>query len=262
MPSLSLFPGVAGNAKRGVMVTAHPVPILSDNYAWLLRDQASGDLGIVDPAVVEPVAAAIDSAIAAEGGRLALIVLTHHHGDHIAGAEAIRERYGARIVGAAADKARLPRLDVEVAENSEVELGHSRARVMETPGHTVGHVSYVFAEGGVLLCGDTLFSLGCGRLLEGTPAQMFESLKRLAALPSETLVCCGHEYTLSNARFARSIDPDNEALRAFAERAQAVRDQGQPTVPSRIADERACNPFVRAADVDTFADLRRRKDVA
>jgi hydroxyacylglutathione hydrolase len=133
---------------------------------------------------------------------------------------------------------------------------------METPGHTVGHVSYVFPDGGVLVCGDTLFSLGCGRLMEGTAAQMFGSLKRLAALPGDTLVCCGHEYTLSNARFARSVDPDNEALSRFTERAQALRDRGEPTVPSRMADELDCNPFLRAADVSTFADLRRRKDHA
>lgn len=246
------------DAKSQVMLTARPVPILSDNYAWLLRDEASGELAIVDPAEVDPIVVAVDG----QGGRLSLIMLTHHHSDHIAGAEAIRDRYGARIVGAAADQRRLPRLDIAVAEGSEVELGQTRGRVMETPGHTVGHVSYVFPDGNVLLCGDTMFSLGCGRLSEGTPAQMFNSLKRLAELPDETLVCCGHEYTLSNARFARSIDPENEDLRAFAERAQGLRDRGEPTLPSRMADERACNPFVRAADVATFADLRRRKDVA
>lgn len=245
---------------HGGMVTIQPVPILSDNYAWLVRDAASGDLAIVDPAVVEPIVAAIDAAVAAQGGRLAKILLTHHHGDHIAGAEAIRDRYGAGIVGAAADRHRLPRLDEAVAEGSAVALGGSMGRVMETPGHTVGHVSFVFGDGGVVLCGDTLFSLGCGRLLEGTPAQMFDSLRRLAALADDTLVCCGHEYTLANARFALTVDPDNPALQAAATRAERLRDQGQPSVPTRIADERAANPFLRAADAEIFAELRRRKD--
>ncbi len=244
------------------MITARPVPILSDNYAWLLRDAATGDLAIVDPAVAEPVADAIEAEIAAAGGRLALILLTHHHDDHIAGTDAVRARFGARVVGAAADRHRLPALDMAVAEGARVTLGESAGTVLETPGHTVGHISIAFADGAVLLCGDTLFSLGCGRLLEGTPAQMFESLRRLAALPGETLVCCGHEYTLANARFARAVDPDNAALAGFAEQAARTREAGRPTVPSRLADERACNPFVRAADVASFADLRRRKDHA
>ena len=242
------------------MVTVQAVPILTDNYAWLLRDEASGALAIVDPAETGPVQAAIDAEIAARGGRLTLILLTHHHADHIAGADAIRDRYGAAIVGAAADAHRLPRLDQAVREGSQVDLGQSAGRVIETPGHTSGHVSYVFTEGGVLLCGDTLFSLGCGRLLEGTAGEMFTSLGKLAALPPGTLVCCGHEYTLSNARFAREADPDNAALATYATRVAAWRDEGRPTVPSLLADELSCNPFLRAPDTAALADLRRRKD--
>jgi hydroxyacylglutathione hydrolase len=238
------------------MIVARPVPILSDNYAWLLRDDATGATAIVDPADPGPVAAAIDAA----GGKLDLILLTHHHADHVAGTDAIRARYGAPVVGAKADAHRLPRLDRDVAEGSEVDLGQATARVLETPGHTVGHIAFYFPDGGVLLCGDTLFSLGCGRLLEGTAQQMFNSLSRLAALPGDTLICCGHEYTAANARFALHADPDNEALRVYARRVDELRAEGKPTVPSRLSDELAANPFLRAPDVATFADLRARKD--
>jgi hydroxyacylglutathione hydrolase len=238
------------------MITAQPVPILADNYAWLLRETAEGATAVVDPAEVAPVVAAID----AVGGRLDLILLTHHHPDHIAGADAIRDRYGARVVGARADAARLPRLDQPVGEGDEVALGGAVARVLDTPGHTRGHIAYYFADGGVLLCGDTLFSLGCGRLFEGTAAEMFASLRKLAALPPATLVCCGHEYTENNARFALSADPDNAALREYAAKVRAWRAVGRPSVPSRLADELAVNPFLRAPDAAMLADLRARKD--
>jgi hydroxyacylglutathione hydrolase len=238
------------------MVTAQSIPILKDNYAWLIRDAASGALAVADPAEAGPVAAAIDAA----GGRLELILLTHHHGDHIAATDAIRALSGARVVGARADAHRLPKLDLAVGDGETVRLGDATARVIATPGHTSGHIAYHFAAGGVLLAGDTLFSLGCGRLIEGTAADMFASLRKLAALPPETLVCCGHEYTESNARFALHADPGNAALAAFAGRVRALRAGGQPTVPSRLADELAANPFLRAPDVAHFADLRRRKD--
>jgi len=238
------------------MITVQPVPILSDNYAWLLRDTATGATAIVDPAEPAPVAAAVDAA----GGRLDLILLTHHHGDHIAGTDEIRARYGARVVGAAADAHRLPKLDQTVREGDSVALGSATARVIDTPGHTRGHIAYFFPDGAVLLCGDTLFSLGCGRLIEGTPAEMFASLRKFATLPAETQVCCGHEYTESNARFALHADPANAALQAYAAKVKELRAAGRPTLPSRLADERAANPFVRAADVATLADLRARKD--
>jgi hydroxyacylglutathione hydrolase len=238
------------------MITAQPIPLLTDNYAWLLRDDATGAVAVVDPAEAGPVIEAIDRS----GGRLDLILLTHHHADHVAGADAVRDRFAAPVVGARADARRLPRLDSEVVEGSHVELGEATALVIETPGHTVGHIAFFFDQGNVLLCGDTLFSLGCGRLIEGTAEQMFHSLKRLAALPADTLVCCGHEYTQANARFALHADPDNAALRRYADHVNALRAAGQPSVPSRLADEQAANPFVRAPDVATFADLRARKD--
>jgi hydroxyacylglutathione hydrolase len=238
------------------MISAQPVPVLSDNYAWLLRDSASGATGIVDPSEPDPVVAAIEAA----GGRLDLILLTHHHHDHIGGAEAVRARFGARMVGAAADAHRLPRLDQALSEGDTVALGQAQGRVMDTPGHTRGHIAVFFPDGAVLLCGDTLFSLGCGRLLEGTPGELFKSLEKFRALPPETLVCCGHEYTEANARFALAADPANAALQAYAEKVREWRAAGKPSVPSRLADERAANPFLRAPDVATLADLRARKD--
>ena len=237
-------------------ITAQPVPILSDNYAWLLRDSATGAVAIVDPAEPKPVIAALEQA----GGRLDLILLTHHHADHIAGADEVRAHFGAKMVGAAADAHRLPKLDVAVKEGDSVALGSAAARVIETPGHTIGQINYFFPDGEILLSGDTLFSLGCGRLIEGTADAMFASLRKLAALPGGTKVCCGHEYTESNARFALSVDGGNAALLARVAQAKQQRAAGQPTVPSSMADELAANPFLRAPDVASFAKLRSGKD--
>ncbi len=237
-------------------VRAQPVPILADNYAWLVKEIGSGAMALVDPADAKACIAAVERA----GGRLDLILLTHHHADHVAGTDEVRARFGCPVVGAAADVRRLPKLDQAVREGDKVTLGAVQAEVIDTPGHTRGHIAYHFADGGVLLCGDTLFSLGCGRLLEGTPAEMFASLKKLAALPAETQVCCGHEYTEANARFAITVEPNNPDLQARAAEVKRLRAAGQPTVPSTIGSERAANPFLRAKDVATFADLRSRKD--
>lgn len=237
-------------------LSAHAVPMLSDNYAWLLRDESTGMTAFVDPADADACIAAVEAA----GGRLDMILLTHHHGDHVAGTDAVRARYGCPVVGAAADARRLPRLERAVAEGDTVALGDSSLRVIDTPGHTVGHVAFFGGENHVLICGDTLFSLGCGRLLEGTAADMHGSLRKLAALPGDTLVCCGHEYTQSNARFALHADPGNPALRTRAAEVERLRGAGQPTIPSRLSDELAENPFLRAPDVAALARLRTEKD--
>jgi hydroxyacylglutathione hydrolase len=237
-------------------VTATPVPILKDNYAWLLRDSETGATAIVDPADARPIITALEQA----GGRLDLILLTHHHADHTAGVDEVKARFGAPVVGASADAHRLPKLDRGVKEGDTVALGNASARVIETPGHTIGQINFFFPDGDILLSGDTLFSLGCGRLIEGTPQQMFDSLAKLSALPGDTKLCCGHEYTESNGRFALSVDGDNPALLARMEQARQQRAAGQPTVPSVLADELKANPFLNAGDVATFADRRAKKD--
>ncbi|HET9148102.1 MAG TPA: hydroxyacylglutathione hydrolase, partial [Acetobacteraceae bacterium] len=212
-------------------LTVRRVPMLSDNYAWLLKDEASGATGFVDPADEAAASAAVREA----GGRLDFVLLTHHHDDHTAGAAGLARGFGARIVGNRADRRRLPKLDVELAEGDDFALGGAHARIIDTPGHTVGHVAYAFEADRALFCGDTLFSLGCGRLFEGTPAQMFASLRKLAALDPETLVYCGHEYTASNARFALSADPENPALRERAAEVERLRAEGRPTIPVKLS---------------------------
>ena len=237
-------------------VTAQPVAILKDNYAWLLRDSATGATAIVDPADAAPCIKAIEAA----GGRLDLILLTHHHADHTAGTDEVRARFGCKVVGAAADAHRLPKLDVAVKEGDSVALGSASARVIDTPGHTRGQINFFFADGAVLLSGDTLFSLGCGRLIEGTAQEMWDSLKKLMALPGNTLVCCGHEYTESNARFALAVDSNNAALKARVAQMEKQRAAGQPSVPSVMSDEIAANPFLNAGNVTTFVERRAHKD--
>jgi hydroxyacylglutathione hydrolase len=241
-----------------MVVSVQAVEMFADNYAWLLRDSVTGAVAIVDPAEPEAVCRAVEAA----GGRLDMILLTHHHADHVAGTDQVRARYGCIVVGAQADAYRLPRLDVTVAEGDSVPFGAARAQVIETPGHTRGHVAFYIPSGEVLLCGDTLFSLGCGRLLEGNAEEMFASLRKLAALPADTLVCCGHEYTASNARFALTVDPGNAALQARAAEVERLRAAGQPTVPSRMGEERAANPFLRAKDAARLVEIRAAKDRA
>ncbi|MCS6780505.1 MAG: hydroxyacylglutathione hydrolase [Geminicoccaceae bacterium] len=246
------------------------VPLLADNYGYLLVDGRTGTTAFVDPAEAAPVVARVR----ARGGRLDWILLTHHHGDHVAGTAELVAAFGAKVAGAAADAHRLPPLDRALAEDDRFELGAASARVLATPGHTTGHVSYLFEESGDLFCGDTLFVMGCGRLIEGDAEAMWRSLAKLAALPPATRVWCGHEYTLANARFALSLDPENEALRARAVEVERLRMAGRPTVPSTIGEERATNPFLRAGEpairarmgtvgasaVEAFAAVRRAKD--
>lgn len=246
------------------------IAVLRDNYVYLLRDEATGACAVVDPSVAAPVRAALDRL----GWTLTHILNTHHHHDHTGGNLELKIATGCTIVGHARDAARIPGIDVGVADGGVVALGTARARIIDVSGHTVGHIAYWFPEESALFCGDTLFSLGCGRLFEGTPSQMWASLTRLRQLPPETRVYCGHEYTESNARFALQIDPDNPSLRRRAEEVRQLRANGLPTVPSLLGEEQAANPFLRADDaglqqaaalarddpVAAFAEIRRRKD--
>ncbi len=239
-------------------VRVEAVPCLSDNYLWLLKDGPTGAVAVCDPGEAAPAIAAVEEA----GGRLDLILLTHHHGDHVAGVAELKARFpAARVVGAAMDAHRLPKLDQSVAEGDSVAFGAARAGVLHLPGHTSGHIAFHFAPDHILLCGDIVFALGCGRPLEdGGTEQLYASLRRIARLPPNTRLCCGHEYTESNARFALSIDPENKALRAEAEAAGALRAAGRPTVPTTLAQEMAANPFLRARDLEEFRARREAKN--
>ena len=258
---------------KGQMMTGlqvEQIAVLRDNYVYLARDASTGACAAIDPAVAEPVL----QRLAALDWRLTHILNTHHHHDHVGGNLELKRATGCLIVGNRHDAGRIPGIDVGVEDGDEVALGASRARVLDVSGHTMGHIAYWFREDDALFCGDTMFSLGCGRLFEGSPGQMWASLSKLRELPGETRICCAHEYTESNARFALSIDPDNAALRRRADEVRALRAQGRPTVPSTLAVERATNPFLRADDprlqraaglaardpVAAFAEIRRRKD--
>ena len=245
-------------------------PCLSDNYGFLVHDTETGKTATVDT----PEAEAINAALEQQGWHLDYVFNTHHHFDHAGGNEALKARWGCQIVGAANDASRIPGIDIQVNEGDMVSLGNSSAQVLEVPGHTSGHIAYYFAEDGVAFVGDTLFALGCGRLFEGTPEQMWHSLQKLTSLPAETVVYCAHEYTQANAAFALSVEPDNPDLVARAEEIDRLRAAGQPTVPTTIGQELASNPFVRpdsthlqqtiglegASVVEVFAETRRRKD--
>lgn len=245
------------------------IPCLKDNYAFLLHDAASGATAVVDA----PEAAPILRALAERGWRASHVLITHHHADHIDGVAELAAA-GAQVIGAAADAHRLPPLDRAVAEGDRIAVGEIAVEVLEVPGHTLGHLAYHAPAAAAVFTADSLMALGCGRLFEGTPAQMWKSLRKLAALPDDTLVCSGHEYTAANARFALTIEPDNPALRARAAEVETARAAGRPTVPSRLSEEKATNPFLRAGlpqvkralgmetaeDVAVFAEIRARKD--
>lgn len=248
------------------------IPVLTDNYIYLLHEPRAGIAAAVDPAEAGPVLKRLE----ARGLRLDFILNTHHHGDHVGGNLALKQATGCRIVGPRADRDRIPGIDMAVGEGDEVRVGEAQARVFDVPGHTRGHIAYWFGEDRALFCGDTLFALGCGRLFEGTPGQMWQSLSKLRALPGETRIYCAHEYTQSNARFALSVEGASPALRRRAAEIDRLRAQGRPTVPSTMAEEIATNPFLRAdreslrqglgpaftkADaISVFAETRHRKD--
>ncbi len=246
------------------------IPCLADNYAFVLHDAASGATLLVDAPESWPVMAALE----ARGWRLTHVALTHHHYDHVDGLEDLVAAFAPQVIGAAADAHRLPPLDVAVAGGDSIDWAGHELRVIDVPGHTIGHVAYHVPDAGAVFTGDSLMALGCGRLFEGSPEQMWHSLQTLAALPDETQVCSGHEYTAANAAFAATIEPDNPALIARSRAVSAARAKGSPTVPSTLAEERATNPFLRAhlpevkaalgmegaPDAAVFAEIRARKD--
>lgn len=232
------------------------VPVLADNYVWLVHAPASGETLAVDPSVAEPVLAAAQ----ARGWRIGQIWNTHWHGDHIGGNAGIVAATGASVTAPAAELGRIPGVDHAVREGDRVRLGEHEAAVMAVPAHTAGHVAYHFARDGVIFVGDTLFAMGCGRLFEGTADQMYANMRRFEALPEETRVYCAHEYTLSNGRYAARAEPDNRAVAARLAQVEAMRTRGEATVPTTIALERATNPFMRAASVADLARRRAEKD--
>jgi hydroxyacylglutathione hydrolase len=243
---------------------------LTDNFVWLLREPASGAVACVDPSEAAPVKAKLD----ALGWRLTHILNTHHHNDHTGGNLELKKATGAVIVGPAADRERIPGIDVALADSQTYDFGKERAAVYDIPGHTRGHIAFWFEHAKAVFTGDTLFSLGCGRMFEGTAPMMWNSLSKLRRLPGDTRIYCGHEYTQSNAKFALTIEPDNAALKARAAEVDTLRAQGKATLPSTMAAECAANPFLRAADpgvaravgltpgdpVAVFAAVRSRKD--
>jgi hydroxyacylglutathione hydrolase len=237
-----------------VMLEVVPVPAFSDNYLWLVHDQESGETAVVDPGDAAPVLAEAER----RGWAIGQVWNTHWHRDHTGGNLAIKQASGARVAGPAAED--IPGRDVALAEGDEVRIGRHVGRVIEVPGHTLGHVALVFDEERIAFVGDTLFAMGCGRLFEGTPAQMYRSLQRLTELPEDTRLYCAHEYTLSNARFAAQAEPDNVAIAHRLARVQEMRAAGEITVPTTVAQERETNPFVRSTNEEEFARRRAAKD--
>ncbi len=246
------------------------VPCLSDNYAFVVGNSATNECAVVDV----PEAGPINAAIAQKGWTLTHVLLTHHHADHIDGLDALSGRAKTKVIGAGADAHRLPPLDAEVAEGDRFTVCGEEVEVIDVSGHTLGHIAFYIPASGYAFTADSLMALGCGRLFEGKPAQMWESLKKLRALPADTVICSGHEYTASNAAFAQSLEEDNPELTLRVRAIEKARASGIPTVPSTLALEQATNPFLRADNpslmsavgmsnqdpAEVFAEIRHRKD--
>ncbi|MEE9606662.1 MAG: hydroxyacylglutathione hydrolase [Myxococcota bacterium] len=243
------------------------VPTLADNYTYLIVCEETGEAAVVDAPEAEPVVARVE----ASGARVAKLLSTHHHFDHSAANPELAKRYDVPVFGHASDSGRLPGLTEGLEEGDTVNVGKQVARILFIPAHTKGHIAYVFDDAQAVFCGDTLFAAGCGRLFEGTPEMMFSALhEKLGSLPDATAVYCGHEYTESNLKFAAQLDPDNEAVRAKQARVRSVRagaaadwhdaTPAEMTIPSTIGEERATNPFLRAADAAELGRIRQLKD--
>lgn len=248
----------------------HQIPVLNDNYLYLIKDAESDAVAIVDPAITEPILAKLD----ALGWTLTHILNTHHHMDHTGGNLELKEKTGCKIIGPRADAERIPGIDVQLGDGDIFQFGNRAARVFDVPGHTKGHIAFWFEDSAALFSGDSLFALGCGRIFEGTAAQMWHSLSKFLALPDDTRIYCAHEYTEANARFALSVEPENEELQKRVTEIKALRAKNIPTVPSLLGQEKRTNPFLRPDSVDlqsnlglagadliaVFAETRSRKD--
>ncbi|MBM1556018.1 hydroxyacylglutathione hydrolase [Sulfitobacter mediterraneus] len=246
------------------------IPCLSDNYAYLLRDHDSGEVAVIDVPEAGPILKELEN----RGWSATQIWLTHHHWDHIDGVPDLLAVHPAKVVGGKADAHRLPKLDQAVSEGDTVSLGALEAQVLDVSGHTIGHIALYVPKASLAFTADSLMALGCGRLFEGTPEQMWNSMQKLMALPADTTICSGHEYTASNAKFALTVDPANAALISRSTDIQAARDKGLPTVPSKLSTELETNPFLRpadpgiratlgmqdATDAAVFKEIRKRKD--
>lgn len=232
------------------------IPVLSDNYVWLVHEPVSGETIVVDPAVAAPVLAEAD----ARDWKITQIWNTHWHPDHTGGNQAVVGATRASLSAPAAEAHKIAGIDLELREGDRVRLGAHIGEVWEVPGHTLGHIAFVFRDAGVAFVGDTMFAMGCGRLFEGTAEQMFTALRRLAELPDDTLIYCAHEYTLANARFAVAVEPDNAKIADRLAAVEAARARGEATVPTTIAAERSTNPFLRASGLAEFTDRRAWKD--
>ncbi len=246
------------------------IPCRSDNYAFLVHDAATGETALFDAPETAPIKAELD----ARGWTLTDLFITHHHGDHIEGVDDLRAAYGCRVVGGKHDAGRLPALDKAVEPGDALRFAGHEVQVFAADGHTIGHIAFYIPDAKAAFTGDSLMALGCGRLFEGTPEQMWGTLSRLMALPDDTLICSGHEYTAANARFALSVEPQNADLIHRAEQTTKLRENGEFTVPSLLSLEKATNPFLRAGlpemkkavdmehdgDAEVFAAIRRAKD--
>ena len=254
------------------MLEIHQFPCLSDNYGVLIREPKSGLVATIDA----PEAAAVNAALVSKGWVLTHILTTHHHWDHTDGNLALKAEHGCHVYGPKAEAQRIPGLDSPVGDGDVFAFGAEEVRVLGTPGHTAGHIAYWFPDSRVAFVGDTLFAMGCGRVNEGTMQEMWESVSKVGALPPDTSVYCGHEYTVSNGKFALTVDPDNADLKARMSEVEGLRAKGLPTLPTTVARERATNPFLRAASPairdrlglktaqawEVFAELRERKNRA
>ena len=252
------------------MLDIQQIPVLNDNYIYLIHDTESADTAVVDPAVSEPVL----SVLKQNNWHLKYILNTHHHADHVGGNLSLKDHTACKIAGCAADQKRIPGIDIKLSEGDTLKLGAHTIQVISCAGHTTGHIAFYIADTDALFCGDTLFAMGCGRLFEGTAEQMQQSLRKFSKLPLSTKIYCAHEYTAANAQFAHSVEPKNPDLLSAIKRIKQLRSNNQATVPTTLAQELATNPFLRTdspdikktlgmqdkAELAIFTELRARKN--